>query len=46
MIKKDYIQPEVKVVKLKRLSLLTTISGQDAPEVDPTQEGFDMEDDI
>ena len=46
MIKKEYIQPEVKIVELKRNVLLTTISGQAAPQVDPTHGGFDDESDI
>ena len=46
MIKKEYIQPEVKAVELKRNVLLTTISGGDAPQIDTDDPGFDDEDDI
>ena len=47
MIKKEYIQPEVKAVKIQLPAVLNTLSGENnVPLVDTDDPGFDEEDDI
>ena len=47
MIKKEYIQPEVKEIEIKLPAVLATLSGEkNVPDVDTDDLGFDDEDDI
>ena len=47
MIKKEYIQPEVKEIKVNIAPVLAALSGDgNVPVVDTEDEGFDNEDDI
>ncbi len=47
MTKKEYIQPEVKEIKIQLPAVLAVLSGEgNTPEVDTDDPGFDNEDDI